>query len=94
MVKKLAASESEDVQRWAIQWLADRTEGKAPDKIEIGPPGSMADDLDDDAIADQLTLAELDELDRLDDAKAKILDHARARLDRAALPAGEDNVGS
>jgi hypothetical protein len=87
MARQLAASDNEDTRKWALAWLADRTEGKAPDKLEVGPAGSMGDDADDDALADQLTEAELLELDRLDDQKDKILDRARERQPIALLPA-------
>lgn len=86
IAEEMIASESDDVRFRTLMQILDRTHGKVSDKLEVGPAGSMSE-LDEDAAADLLSDAELDELDRLDDAKQAILDRARGREEARALPA-------
>ena len=87
--------ESESTRIAALNWLRDSGYTRPAERHELGPAGSM-DDQENDALADALTLDELDELDRLDDERAKLLDRARQRVsdplavdgDVALLPAG------
>ncbi len=79
IAEDMIASESDEVRFRTLMQIFDRCHGKVSDKLEIGPPGTLTD-VDEDTLADQLTLDELDALDRLDEQRAKILDVARQRV--------------
>lgn len=90
---KLARSaENESTQIAALNWLRDSGYTRPAEKHEIGPAGSMDDD--DDALAELLTDAQLDQLDELDRRRAEILEAAsRSRiLDSGALPTAEAEI--
>jgi hypothetical protein len=70
----------------AIQLYGDRTEGK-PEQSSTLRLAAPVDQDEDDALADQLSDAELDALDRLDDERDRVLAAARQR----ALPAPTDD---
>lgn len=72
MAEQLATSASEDTRKWALQWLSERGHGKTPDRMELGPAGSMgADEAEDERLSrlppDKLreALAKRRELDAL-----------------------------
>lgn len=86
IAEDMIGAESDEVRFRTMVQIWERAHGKVSDKLELGPPGSL-DEADEDVIAEMLTDAELDELDRLDEQRAKVLERARDRDGSLLLPA-------
>ncbi len=71
MVEKLCQSEDESIQKWAVEFLTNRLEGKPQDNLHV-TTGAAFDD-DDESAAEQLTDAQHDALAALDAARDRVL---------------------